>query len=549
MLWGGVAAGLIGMLVLIIILNQPMDNPPQDPDEKTPTQLTDVKPKGPDNPATDPGENKPPSEPPESEGTQLVSDDGETLWQSPTSGDAVDLSWSPPAGQLFMVVQIADLLNTPVGPDVQQSLGPNFLQHLSDWESTTGFKLTEIRELVFSWSEQEGAFPSPTIVVRLIAQSTQEEILATLGNPVPEETEHGTVYQGSGWNFIVPDSPGLFVMGTKTALTDTLELDGSPPLIRRTLSQLVKQSDRDQHVTLLFAPSFLSTTLFRDGHAFYFGEASKVRQPLQWLLGDGLEAAMVSLHVGDVLYVEARLTAGLTFDKRELVTQLKERMGQLHDKIESHMVLLNPSIYWRALAFRFPLMVAYLHEQTRVQIEGDTPVLNIALPVQATSNLLLASELSIASEPGAVNVATTNGPQKPMNLMQVLEYPFSVDIPQQDLNLAIADIANEVRSTLRGLPFKFDIQIAGGDLMADGITRNQAIRDFLMKDKPLAEVLTGIVMKANPDPTVTSPTMPNQKLIWLITEDPDDPANKIILITTRKAAETNQYTLPAVFVE
>ena len=462
MLWGGLAAGLIGMVVLIMILNRPMDDPTNDPDKKPTTPLTDGNPsKDPGNPSTDPGGNESPVKPPATEGTQLVADDGETLWQSPTSGDTVDLSWSPPAGQLFMVVQIAELLNSPVGPDVLQSLGPNFLQHVSDWEATTGFKLTEIRELVFSWSEQEGGIPSPTIVVRLVAENTQEEILTTLGNPMPEETEQGTVYQGSGWSFIVPDAPGLFVMGTQSALIDTLELAGSPPLIRRTLSQLVKQSDRDRHVTFLFAPSFLSTTLFRDGHAFYFGEASKVRQPLQWLLGDGLEAAMVSLHVGDVLYIEARLTAGLTFDKRELVTQLRERMGQLHNKIESHMVLLNPSIYWRALAFRFPLMVAYLHEQTRIQIEGDTPVLNIALPVHATSNLLLASELSIASEPGAVNVVTNNGPQKPMNLMQVLEYPFSVDIPQQDLNLAIPDIANEVRSTLRGLPFTCGVDPSG----------------------------------------------------------------------------------------
>ena len=332
-------------------------------------------------------------------------------------------------------------------------------------------------------------------------------------------------------------------------MTDTLELKGKPPLLRRTLTQLIKQSDRERHLTILFAPSFLSTTLFRDGHKFYFGEPSKIRDPLQWLLGDELEAAMVSLHFESVLYIEARMTAGLTVDKRELVTQLHDRMGELHDKIEAHMVTLNPSPYWRALAFRFPAMVAFLHEQTRIQIEDKTPVLNIALPIQAASNLIIASELSLASEPGAGGVATNNQPKLPKTIEEVLQYPFSVDIPQQDLNLAIADIANEVRSTLTGLPFKFELNIAGNDLMQDGITRNQAIRDFTVKDKPLAEVLTGIVMKANPDPTVTAPSMPNQKLIWLITTDPNDPGNRIILITTRKAATTNKYTLPPIFVE
>jgi len=49
--------------------------------------------------------------------------------------------------------------------------------------------------------------------------------------------------------------------------------------------------------------------------------------------------------------------------------------------------------------------------------------------------------------------------------------------------------------------------------------------------------------------TVQSPTEKDQKLVWLITDDPLKAGNKIILLTTRKAAETKQYTLPSVFVE
>ena len=163
---------------------------------------------------------------------------------------------------------------------------------------------------------------------------------------------------------------------------------------------------------------------------------------------------------------------------------------------------------------------------------------------------MLASELSLASEAGAGSVpgiptATTT----PQNINELLNVPMSVDIPQQDLNLAIADIAMDVRSSIRGLPFEFNIKIDGNDLMDEGITRNQAIRDFVMEDKPLQEILTGIVMKANPVTTVQSPTEKDQKLVWLITDDPLKAGNKIILLTTRKAAETKQYTLPSVFVE
>ena len=552
-LWIGLAAGLVGMGALFIFFNQSMDPVTKTNKKQQETTSTDNDSSTNTNNTTTTnngnGENGN-SVPPQTGGSPFIADDGQSLWQSPTSGEGVNLAWSPPAGQLFIAIQVEELLKSPVADDIIKSLGPAFQKHLSTWEATTGFKIQDLKQLVLSWRDEEGvAFPTVSTVVHLKEEATAQQILETLGNPSAEETEHGILYQASGWSYVVPEGGGLFVMGTKSAMTDALELAGNPPLIRRTLTQLIKQSDADRHVTVLFAPSFLSTTLFRDGHKFYFGKANKIRDPLQWLLGDELEAAMVSLHFDSVLYIEARMTAGLTVDKRVLVTQLHDRMGELHDKIEAHMVALNPSPYWRALAFRFPAMVAFLNEQTRIQIEDKTPVLNIALPIQAAANLIIASELSLASEPGAVSVAVNNEPVMPKTIEEVLQYPFSVDIPQQDLNLAIADIANEVRSSLTGLPFKFELNIAGNDLMQEGITRNQAIRDFTMNDKPLAEVLTGIVMKANPDPTVTSPSMPNQKLIWLITTDPNDPENKIILITTRKAAITNKYTLPPVFVE
>ena len=68
-----------------------------------------------------------------------------------------------------------------------------------------------------------------------------------------------------------------------------------------------KQSDADRHINVLMAPSFLFTTLFRDGNRFYFGEPVKVREPLQWLLGEGLEAILLSVHFDEVFYLEARM--------------------------------------------------------------------------------------------------------------------------------------------------------------------------------------------------------------------------------------------------
>ena len=97
------------------------------------------------------------------------------------------------------------------------------------------------------------------------------------------------------------------------------------------------------------------------------------------------------------------------------------------------------------------------------------------------------------------------------------------------------------------LPFPFEIKILGADLQLGGITQNQSIRDFEARDKTLAEILTAMVMKANPITTVKAPSEPDQKLIWVVGPDPSDASRNIILITTRDAAAKKNYTLPDVF--
>ena len=81
----------------------------------------------------------------------------------------------------------------------------------------------------------------------------------------------------------------------------------------------------------------------------------------------------------------------------------------------------------------------------------------------------------------------------------------------------------------------------------EGITRNQQIKDFHRDRQTVAELLTGLVMKANPVTTVEAPTEPDQKLIWVVAADPDNPSQRTVLVTTRRAAQQRGYELPRVF--
>jgi hypothetical protein len=310
------------------------------------------------------------------------------------------------------------------------------------------------------------------------------------------------------------------------------------------MERLLRASDSQRHATVLLAPNFL----FLDGQEIFSGDLAKLQQPLEDFLGDQLNAALASIHFGDSFYVEMRLHGTLDREKTRLATEMRDRLEKLPDQIEDYVARLAPDPYWRKLALRFPPMIRFLHQQTRVGAEEDHAVINAALPGVAAPNLLAASELTLVSQPGAAYAAEA-GPAKPVikDIHDLLSQRYSISFPQEALDAAMRQVATEVRDSASELPFPFDIKILGTDLQLNGITQNQSIRDFEGRDKSLAEILTAMVMKANPITTVKAPNEADQKLIWVVGPDPADPSKNIILITTRDAAAQKNYTLPEVF--
>src|SRR5262249_53755832 len=136
----------------------------------------------------------------------------------------------------------------------------------------------------------------------------------------------------------------------------------------------------------------------------------------------------------------------------------------------------------------------------------------------------------------------------PKTINDALQIKTSYSFAQTSLEFAIAELQDDVKSNLKGAPFEFAIKIIGDDLKLDGITRNQSIRDFKQESQTVADILTALVRKANPVTTVKDPSETDQKLVWLVGPDPDNPSKQIVLIPTRNAAATKKYTLPPQFV-
>jgi serine/threonine-protein kinase len=480
----------------------------------------------------------------------LLADDGQTLWASPTGGQAVDFRCIPPEGQIYLITRPADLLASPEGQRVLSAMGPAFPAWRAAWESDSGVKLEAIEQLIVTFHNNDAKFPRTSFVVRTKVPIKTEELLSKWGNPAAVQEMSQTYYTGSFWAYYIPASDSdqrTFAMAEPRDIKEVAASSGAPPVLFREIERLRRTTDDQRHLTVLFFPQFFFND---DGEPLFAAERAKVRQPLAWLLGDHLQAAAVSLHCGEQFYFETRMLGSLDKEPYELAQELRARLNEIPQAIESYVDRLAPPQYWSRVARRYPLMIGQLHQQMRVGVENEQAIVNSVLPTAAAHNLVLGGELLIATAPSASAAVVTSAeaPSGPKTIEEVLQLKTTFSFDQQSLEFAMRDLAEDVKGNLKNAPLQFEIKILGDDLKLDGITRNQSIRDFKQENQTVADILTALVRKANPVTTVKDASEPDQKLVWVIGPDPESPGRQVILITTRAAAAAKKLQLPPPFV-
>ena len=481
---------------------------------------------------------------------EVVADpEGKLLWASPTSGKPLTLRCVPPVGQVYITVRPAAMLAVGEGERVLHALGPTFKTQRGMFETASGFKLAEIEQLTLTLHNNDAKFPRASLVVRTKEAFQPEQLLEKWGQPAPQKEGNATYYTGKDWAFYIataPEDERTFVMGDAVDIKEVAKSGGGPPLLARDMHRLLLLTDADRHVTILFNPPFFFND---DGEPLFAAERQKVREPLSWFLGDGLKSAAVSMQFGDSFYWEMRMLGSLDKEPFKLATELRERLQVIPKSLEDYVDKITPSSYWSKLSRRYPLMVNALHTNLRVGVDHDTALVNGYLEGPAAHSLALGGELLLVSAPGAGGGQTaTAKPLGPKTIEEAMQLKTSFSFAQQSLEFAMRDLAEDVKTNLtKGSSVDFAIKIIGPDLQLDGITRNQSIRDFAQDNQSVADILTALCRKANPDPSAKQASDLTQKLIWVIAADPDNKDKQIVLITTRAAAEKKKFTLPAVF--
>lgn len=231
----------------------------------------------------------------------------------------------------------------------------------------------------------------------------------------------------------------------------------------------------------------------------------------------------------------------LSLDPPSLANSVKEKINGVSRKLEDAVPSLNPTPYWRRLASRFPNMVQYAYQQSRTGVDANQAVVNIMLPSAAGQNMVAGAELMLAANTAGAAGPASGAPmpaaKTPETIEEKLASKMSISFPQNSLEFALRDIGEEA-----GIA----IDIKGGDLQLDGITRNKEIKEFTHDNKPVGDILAQLLVRANPEPSPGA-NSEVQKLIYVIhpMDGPDE--EKKLVVTTRAAAQKNNYTLPDVF--
>ncbi len=495
-----------------------------------------------------------PDEPPPLEASgpfHVLPDDGQLLWASPTSGAPIQLNFVPPGVQFLLVVRPSALLQSPEGARVLQALGPDFQAAQEQWQTEVGVLWNQIDQLVFTLHDNGQDFPRAAFVIHLLEPQDEQALADRWAEAERIDVGATHYFLSAGRAYYVPeDGQGkVLVVAAAADIKEVIEFAGAEPAMRREMATLVQASDRDRHLVIVFAPSFLVNNLFRDGRNYVFGDGRRVRKPLEWLFEDNLKACLLSCQFGDPFYVELRAYGQVDHDSAALAGALRQRMQDLPERIEAYFLDYYPPAYWRRVALRVPEMVRFLHRQIRTGVEDDQAIVNAAMPATAAHNLAFAGQMLLVSpqaDPGTTTAAVES-PFVPQTMDALLDAAMNLSFDQKSLEFAMRDLAADVKELYPSLPFEFEVKILGTDLQLNGITRNQQIASFSADNQSVAEILTSLVMRANPVTTVQAPTELDQKLIWVVGPDPDMPNRQIVLITTRDAATKKSYPLPKCF--
>ncbi|WP_442508019.1 protein kinase domain-containing protein [Novipirellula sp. SH528] len=496
---------------------------------------------------------KRPPTPADTMGYQVVEDD-RLLWLPPFAAeDPAPLVMLPLGPSMVMTVNLASLRANPSGSGFLDSLAPDIAGLLDQSAARAKVAVEKMDRLSIAMHKGKDGWPEVSLAVTLSEPVALDTLTKAWDVSASRTPDGATLYAGdevgSDAYFVgdvesADNKVSRFSVSSIARAKEVAENGGATILLPRSMQMLWDATSSETDFAVIATPNFL----FADARNLLDMGAPRLVSPLKTFLIPDVAAAMFLADFDDSrIYTEVRLSPSGGIGEATLMQNLKQAIEAMPQWAKNFVLDAVPDSSWRLLANQLPAMMDFVSSYSRYGVADQAAIGNAYLPADAASQITLATLFAINTTGNAGASVAATPSKKTFTLDELLAEKMSVSFDQESLEFGINIIAEQFAASLPDGTEVPPMRIVGGDLQKMGITQNQQIRGFTKKDMPFRQVLTDLLLGANPDKTATGSHDVKQALIWVVADDPNRAGKKELLITTRQAAE-GKYELPAEFV-
>jgi hypothetical protein len=457
----------------------------------------------------------------------------------------------PPGAQGFIFVRPSAWLSTASGQAIVESLSNAIESIWNPMEKSTGVSIENVRELAIGlYGGRSDGWPVLVYRVELEEPTTFENLREKIQGASEQTLANQRSMLVTGDQAIYLSPPSEVSESTKQALTlgpvalirELAEMEGGAPL-RRQMEQLWQVSDARSDLSLLLSTGFF----FSDARNVLPSISPRLQSLCKEMFDEKTQAILFSTSLEPQWYGELRTMGQSSDDATRFTADFQSRMKSVADRMESELVASPAIPYWRAIAARFPQMLRSLVRYQRFGVENGQAISNFYLPSVASANMAIAAWMSLQMPAGSsagATIATQSPAAVKLTGDALLAHLVSINFEQEPLDSALALITEEVNRSLPPGSGPIELSIDGKSFELASVTRNQQIRDFRFKEKPLRDLLTDLAARVNPDRTVKSLDEEKQAVVWMLYEES---GKSRIVFTTRRGLEGSDRKLPKEF--
>ncbi|MEZ6138428.1 MAG: serine/threonine-protein kinase [Pirellulaceae bacterium] len=485
-----------------------------------------------------------------------IVDDDDTIMGASRSACAIDLDLLPPGGQMFLSIRPSSLLSGERQKTLLAAFNDLASPLLQVVAKRAGQPLESLKQVTvgFYSAKSSGALPEVVYRVEMLQPTPLGTLKAGWGNPAKAKVgEQELLATDDDWAYYVMEQPlidsqsiSVFSVGPAVLMREVAEMGGAAGPLTSQMQSMREASNRNADISIVASPRYL----FSEGRGLLAAGPARLQNELKSLLGSDTRAALLQTQLDPSWYVEVQIVGASDREAPGLIADMHTKITDLPTTVENWFVEESPHSYWRGLALRYPQMLRAFSSHARYGVEDGTAIMNAYLAPEAAPNLMLASW--IALQDGATMASNQAGavaavPEaKPLTIEEYLGRAIKLTFDQEPIEVALSLIGEEANAGLPAGTPKLRFALDGDAFEKSGITRNQQLRDFKVDGGSVRDALTDVAKRGNPEPADLKSD--DQKLIWVVMDDPTATGQKMISLTTRPIADAANIPIPPEFL-